>query len=294
MNVRSGFKALLDLLGLAALAAATNPATAQTAPPSTGTYSYQTAPAIYVEITNLIVSPAAPSAGQPTAVKLAIRNAGKGTVAKVPWTIHGYTSNQTLGQGEILNLAPGALVEVSANWNPPPGSQTLQGYVDPTGKTFNNTAPASAKFRQLVVDVAPGRQSFCFGAAGAECGDGGNQQGPLGTCANGRCSINAGSWEHDTCCWNNPNGYYCRSGATGDQCHVAFDKAVTRLRLYTWQRDIDYNRANTTGIVVFTEYCAQTGAIVQVNDVQYCCKGTASALGQNEYHPDKTNARRCN
>ncbi|HUP93074.1 MAG TPA: CARDB domain-containing protein [Solimonas sp.] len=155
MNIQSIFKAFLALLGVAALATAAVPAAAQTAQPSTGgTYSYQTAPAIYVEITNLFVSPSAPSAGQPTVVKLTIRNGGSGTVAKVPWVIHWYTANQTLGQGEILNLAPGAIVEVSANWTPPAGSQTLQGYVDPTGKTFNNTAPASSKFRQIAVSVA--------------------------------------------------------------------------------------------------------------------------------------------
>lgn len=110
-------------------------------------------PPANVEITAFSVSPVPIRSGQPTTAKLTIRNAGTGTVARVPWAIHLYTGNQTLGQGEQANVAPGASFDVTANWIPAPGNQILQGYVDPQGVALRNTAPVGAHIRQLSVNV---------------------------------------------------------------------------------------------------------------------------------------------
>ncbi len=113
------------------------------------------APPIKVEAVALSASPSLPRSGQATTVKLTIRNTGTGVVARIPWAIHHYTGNKTLKQGEKTNLAPGESFEATANWIPSAGTQVLQGYVDPTGKTFKNTAPPSAQVKTLNVNVLP-------------------------------------------------------------------------------------------------------------------------------------------
>ena len=112
------------------------------------------APASKIEAQNLTVTPAQPKAGDPVTVKFTVKNTGPGTVAKVPWSIHLYTGNRTLGQGEQLNVAAGATFEVTAPWTPAAGSQRLQGYVDPNGKTLKNTATVAAQVKELTLNVA--------------------------------------------------------------------------------------------------------------------------------------------
>lgn len=113
------------------------------------------APPIKVEAVSLSASPSLPRSGQATTVRFTIRNTGAAAVARVPWAIHHYTGNKTLRQGEKTNLAPGESFEATANWLPSAGTQVLQGYVDPTGKTFRNTAPPSAQVKSLNVNVLP-------------------------------------------------------------------------------------------------------------------------------------------
>ena len=50
------------------------------------------------------------------------------------------------------------------------------------------------------------------------------------SCAGGRCAINGGSWDHDTCCYANPGGYACAGGAAS--C-VASLKAQSSNRVVT-------------------------------------------------------------
>jgi hypothetical protein len=125
------------------------PTTQQKAPTSGA------APAIKVEAQSLTVTPSAPQAGQQVTVKFVFKNTGTGTVAKVPWSIHLYTSNQTLKTDNKTNLEPGATYEASATWTPgSAGTYKVQGYIDPTGKELKNTAPVSAQIKELDVNVA--------------------------------------------------------------------------------------------------------------------------------------------
>ena len=131
------------------------PGTGQKAPPIAAAAATKIAPAVKIEALNLTVTPAQPKAGDAVTVKFTVKNTGAGTVAKVPWSIHLYTGNRTLGQGEQLNVAAGATFEVTAPWTPTAGAQRLQGYVDPSGKTLKNTAPVAAQVKELTLNVSP-------------------------------------------------------------------------------------------------------------------------------------------
>jgi hypothetical protein len=163
------------------------------------------APAVVVAVTSLTVSPAAPTDGDDVVVSLTIKNQSTVEIASIPWVIHLFDGNTTLAAGTKSTVAAGASFTVTAKWKALAGTRKIQGYVDPTGKTLKNKAPVADQTHEIDVVVAP-RVTYCFGAAGGACGDGANHSGPAGACWNGRCPINAGSWEHDTCCWDKPNG----------------------------------------------------------------------------------------
>ena len=122
----------------------------QTERPAT---SLRPAPAS-VEIVALSATPAAPKQGEMVTVKLSIRNSGQSAVAQVPWSIHWNTANQTLAQGVQPNVVPGAVFEVTASWRAVPGEQLFQGYVDGSGKTFNNAAPVANRIANLPLTIA--------------------------------------------------------------------------------------------------------------------------------------------
>ncbi len=126
------------------------------------------------------------------------------------------------------------------------------------------------------------RIDTCFGAAGSRCGfQSEGFETPVALCLSGRCLINAGSWEHDECCWQFPNGSVCRVfGAPNDgRCSAAYDKAVGRLVLgYNWRRNISFSTLNTTGVVDRAAFCAPFGTIVHKNDVDRCCNGRARLM----------------
>ena len=107
-----------------------------------------------VEIVALSATPAAPKQGEMVTVKLSIRNSGQSAVAQVPWSIHWNTANQTLAQGVQPNVVPGAVFEVTASWRAVPGEQLFQGYVDASGKTFNNAAPVANRIANLPLTIA--------------------------------------------------------------------------------------------------------------------------------------------
>ncbi|MDQ3472111.1 MAG: hypothetical protein M3447_00090 [Acidobacteriota bacterium] len=148
-----------------------------------------------------------------------------------------------------------------------------------TRRSGTNACPAGrvmAGFDSDSNQVLCGRRiDTCFGAAGSRCGF--QSEGfdtPLALCANNQCLINAGSWDHDECCWQFPNGKVCRNlGATHDgKCSAEFSKALTRLAGgYNWRRSISFSTLNTTGVVDRNAFCAPGGTVVHKNDADRCC-----------------------
>jgi hypothetical protein len=129
------------------------------------------------------------------------------------------------------------------------------------------------------------KEEYCFGALGAQCG--GAQMGiPLAAlCAAGYCRINAGSWEHDECCWAHPRGMACQVGPLDHvlghdgHCVAEWNKALSRLQAgLNWARQVDFNKPNRTGRVVFSDYCAPAGSRVHQDDVRYCCSRQADRM----------------
>jgi hypothetical protein len=140
-----------------------------------------------------------------------------------------------------------------------------------------------------VVGVRLDQPEFCFGAAGQGCGDSFMK---LSTCVGDACQINAGSWRHDECCVRNRNGGMCDNrleelvtaqpvaGSPGQVCMVDFNKALRRLGTpLTWTRNVDRERANSTGIVNHPEYCAPRGTLMVEGEQAMCCSRAAQALG---------------
>jgi hypothetical protein len=90
-------------------------------------------------------------------ITFTVKNTGAGAVARVPWAINlitGANQGQTLAQGEQTSVGPGATFTVTAQWTATAGQRVVQGYVDPSGTTFKNTAPVSAQIKELTLSVA--------------------------------------------------------------------------------------------------------------------------------------------
>lgn len=128
----------------------------------------------------------------------------------------------------------------------------------------------------------PVKTEYCFGALGAQCGGAQHNLPTTALCAGGSCQINAGSWEHDECCFTHSQGMACQAGpldyAIGHngQCVNEWNKALARLGSgLNWTRRIDFNKPNTVGRVEFSAYCAETGVRVHQDDVRYCCSRQA-------------------
>jgi hypothetical protein len=124
-------------------------------------------PPVKLEVTGLSIIPAQPEPGQPVTVKLTIKNAGAGSVVKVPWSIHYATGNQTLASGEQQNVTAGSSFEATVTWTAKAGAQKLQGYVDPKG-TLKNTAPSASQVTDLNITVpqVPAAHSLSWAAQG--------------------------------------------------------------------------------------------------------------------------------
>lgn len=153
------------------------------------------------------------------------------------------------------------------------------------------TAPSTALTPGYLTQV--GRAEYCFGAVGMGCG-----QVPPGlplaaACAAGICTINGGSWDHDTCCYANPGGYACAGGAgdavgvgpgsSSSVCRPEWDKAVRlTTKGLSWTRSIDFSRANATGSVIHSLYCAPANALVPPGDAAKCCSRATRALSVTE------------
>jgi hypothetical protein len=159
--------------------------------------------------------------------------------------------------------------------------------------------------------VSPAPQR-CFGALGDDCGI---PAGPLagaggppctrtgvnpGRGPTGICSINAGSWDHDECCWlRDGDGQGCASGRLDDRvalhlgraCSDAWMKAITHLRLgLVWQRAVVLERLNGSGRVAHAEYCAPAGVLMLAADAAKCCSRTTIAVPGNRPVPPALSA----
>jgi hypothetical protein len=122
---------------------------------------------------------------------------------------------------------------------------------------------------------------FCFGGAGQGCGT--FAGGPFGSVAfclpnnsstrkNVVCQVSGGSMTHDPCCVMSPSGVFCGRSPSTNQCKVEWDRAVNRWFWgYNWKRNVDSRKENTTGQVVFNDYCAPNTAGIHKNDQSYCC-----------------------
>lgn len=126
----------------------------------------------------------------------------------------------------------------------------------------------------------------CFGALGMDCG---GAQGPIpvtALCANGTCFINGGSWDHDECCFRSPGGVACNLPHPDDgtgTCGAFFAKAARlAAKGIFWSRRIDFSERNSTGRVVFAEYCAPPNSLLPPGDVAKCCSGSTRALNAAE------------
>jgi len=110
-----------------------------------------TAP-IALEVVSITANPATPLPGVDVTFTMTIRNAGTGTVLQVPWLIGLQGGNQPLGQGSVVNLAPGSTRTVTATWRSVAGSHAVVAAIDPRS-TFTNTAPAASRAKDLTVNV---------------------------------------------------------------------------------------------------------------------------------------------
>lgn len=117
----------------------------------------------------------------------------------------------------------------------------------------------------------------CFGAVGLECGQP-PPNVPDALCLGNACLINAGSWKHDECCWEQKvsgSGKSCISFALNTPAEVCADswaKAWNRVTFgQSWRRTLNLSKRSTTGEVVFDEYCAEPGARLHKDDAWFCC-----------------------
>ena len=118
--------------------------------------------------------------------------------------------------------------------------------------------------------------SRCFGAGGSNCGLPIGELNPLAACSRGLCLYSGGSLKHDECCAANASGHACGGPATfvsGETlCRADMDRAVLRAATgFSWHRETDFNKVNSSGKVVPADVCAPRGAIVHREDERFCC-----------------------
>ena len=133
---------------------------------------------------------------------------------------------------------------------------------------------------QPLVAGTPCAFEYCFGAVGIGCcGIPGIRSATEWGCEGERCVINAGSWEHDECCWaHGREGTMC-GALVGPACNAEWQTAVHRtLHRLSWMRVVDKTRRETNGRVDRSEFCAPTGTIVAREDEDKCCTRRARLL----------------
>ncbi len=168
-----------------------------------------------------------------------------------------------------------------------PGNPRIESSEPPAPTSFQlgNVERPTRQLTPSTFPRVPVKTEYCFGALGAQCGGAQHNLPTTALCAAGHCQINAGSWEHDECCFANPKGMACQVGpvdyVTGHdgKCVNEWNKALARLGAgLNWTRRIDFNKPNSTGKVEFAAYCAPTGTRVLLEDVRYCCSRQADPV----------------
>lgn len=151
--------------------------------------------------------------------------------------------------------------------------------------SIGEARPPKVELKPSVAKPVSAKVEYCFGALGAQCGLPQANLPTTALCAAGHCQINAGSWEHDECCFANPGGMACTAGPldylTGHngRCVKEWNKALSRLAAgLNWTRPIDFNEPNGSGRVNFSKYCAPTGTRLHADDVRYCCSRQADPV----------------
>lgn len=126
----------------------------------------------------------------------------------------------------------------------------------------------------------------CFGALGAACGQPQGLIPPSALCSGGTCFVNAGSWDHDECCFRNRGGVACNLPHPDDgsgTCGALFAKAI---RLATkglmWSRRVDFSERNPTGTVNHPLYCAPANTLLSPGDGAKCCSRATRSLNAVE------------
>lgn len=127
---------------------------------------------------------------------------------------------------------------------------------------------------------------YCFGALGSGCGAldlsgvlDGDVDVQFSSChpnlldSNHTCLVNVGSWGHDECCFQNPDGWFCDGPGGGDACSDEFWLGTQRFvsPFNWWRRDVNSRLADTDGKVDHGKYCAKPGTIILKDDANRCC-----------------------
>lgn len=193
-------------------------------------------------------------------------------------------STSTVGGAVVTPLAA-IVVRTTPNGPRCPAAAISGSLVRPDTRTIRQNLPApTGGFTPVRINLG----KRCLGAAGMNCGD---VAGEVSTCANGECTINRGSWEHDECCVANPDGGMCDGkfeelitaqgidGGPPQVCQAEFNMAFTRLNgPFSWRRPVNFATRNTTGTVVRAEYCARQGDFVPAGEQRFCCSQAAATL----------------
>ena len=151
---------------------------------------------------------------------------------------------------------------------------------------------------------------YCFGGVGQNCDgfyvdpfpswlDGDKIEAGGSTCTrdgNGySCWVNSGSWLHDECCANNPNGVMCGGNESSNACQNAWDRAWRRTSSpLSWDSKFS-GRGQSQTTVNFRAHCAASNQLIEMpednprdndygfDDRQLCCSGNHRGLHWWEY-----------
>ena len=127
---------------------------------------------------------------------------------------------------------------------------------------------------------SPCALEYCFGAVGIGCcGIPGIRSADVWGCEGSRCVVNAGSWDHDECCWQHGRDGTMCGVLVGPACNAEWDRAVHRtLHRLSWMRVVDRTHRETDGRVDRSQLCAPSGTIVARGDEGKCCARRGRAL----------------
>ncbi|MGB3455432.1 MAG: hypothetical protein WBG08_12395 [Litorimonas sp.] len=129
-------------------------------------------------------------------------------------------------------------------------------------------------------DSVKGEQ--CFGAVGQGCAllTSGVFAEERSSCLPGyrrnevSCMVNTGSWAHDECCADHPEGIMCGGSQSDPVCQAEWDHAVAHTigQVYSWRVVADPRVLDYDGEVDHDKYCAPEGATLAPREgAAHCC-----------------------